>query len=732
MRAFFGLAAASMLSTTTALANNSTAITVTVTQTSWSTIISTIPCPAPSTVTLYNAQGINPSSIIANKADIIYQTISEYQAGQVLNIGGAITTLAQATTLTLYKTISDLVVVPNSAIDNVYTAAVSLTDVVYPTSMTGTGGQVVTCQTGVTTIDGDDVLLTNCPCTVQSTILEVTATGVGAVPTALVPSTNYIVKIIYVYLIESVVEQVSTTITATATNTLTTIQTETVAVGTTTTTTSDPRPTMVTLDSVTFLLEYDTSYDGVAAGNLRKRQTSSLSGISPALNGCLSQCAEQVDCVATSLDESTSSCSPLVRYNAESRRTANGNTFAMVIFRPAALTTPSTSISSSGVPSSTRSSISISSTISTSSIVNKTPISPATSGTTRMSPVPGSSSGLNSKSALFPVSNSSIVSSTSILDRRSSSSAPLPIAVPSSILTRPDSSSSLSTFVSITDSSTMSAISSSSSTPVLSTLNSTSILTTSSPDTTPIISSTLGSTSVSSSRSDAVNNSTVSTTSASFTSTSVSSASTSSALTTSASTSSALTSSASTSSVAPFTVCAVASDISGYPPAMSYCSSAFPLAASTSLYDTTTTGTITVSAPATTIYSNVTLTTQTTVQTNEETVTDTSYSSSELTVTETISTTTTATVTDGTTFVKKRQAMSTAQSSIFSSILARPSSDIALVCSCLQTPATISITNTQTATSTTTITPIFNGQVTITPPIVTLQTTETDTITVIR
>ncbi|THZ79212.1 hypothetical protein D6C85_00619 [Aureobasidium pullulans] len=722
MRAFFGLAAASMLSTTTALANNSTAITVTVTQTSWSTIISTIPCPAPSTVTLYNAQGINPSSIIANKADIIYQTISEYQAGQVLNIGGAITTLAQATTLTLYKTISDLVVVPNSAIDNVYTAAVSLTDVVYPTSMTGTGGQVVTCQTGVTTIDGDDVLLTNCPCTVQSTILEVTATGVGAVPTALVPSTNYIVKIIYVYLIESVVEQVSTTITATATNTLTTIQTETVAVGTTTTTTSDPRPTMVTLDSVAFLLEYDTSYDGVAAGNLRKRQTSSLSGISPALNGCLSQCAEQVDCVATSLDESTSSCSPLVRYNAESRRTANGNTFAMVIFRPAALTTSSTSISSSGVPSSTRSSISISSTISTSSIVNKTPISPATSGTTRMSPVPGSSSGLNSKSALFPVSNSSIVSSTSILDRRSSSSAPLPIAVPSSILTRPDSSSSLSTFVSITDSSTMSAISSSSSTPVLSTLNSTSILTTSSPDTTPIISSTLGSTSVSSSRSDAVNNSTVSTTSASFTSTSVSSASTSSALT----------SSASTSSVAPFTACAVASDISGYPPAMSYCSSAFPLAASTSLYDTTTTGTITVSAPATTIYSNVTLTTQTTVQTNEETVTDTSYSSSELTVTETISTTTTATVTDGTTFVKKRQAMSTAQSSIFSSILARPSSDIALVCSCLQTPATISITNTQTATSTTTITPIFNGQVTITPPIVTLQTTETDTITVIR
>lgn len=86
----------------------------------------------------------------------------------------------------------------------------------------------------------DDVLLTNCPCTVQSTILEVTATGVGAVPTALVPSTNYIVKIIYVYLIESVVEQVSTTITATATNTLTTIQTETVAVGTMTTTTSDP------------------------------------------------------------------------------------------------------------------------------------------------------------------------------------------------------------------------------------------------------------------------------------------------------------------------------------------------------------------------------------------------------------------------------------------------------------------------------------------------------------
>jgi hypothetical protein len=70
-----------------------------------------------------------------------------------------------------------------------------------------------------------------------------------------------------------------------------------------------------------------------------------------------------------------------------------------------------------------------------------------------------------------------------------------------------------------------------------------------------------------------------------------------------------------------------------------------------------------------------------------------------------------------------------AQASVFSSIMSRPASDIALVCSCLQTPATASVTSTETILSTTVATPFANANNTITPSVVTIQTTETATIT---
>lgn len=82
-----------------------------------------------------------------------------------------------------------------------------------------------------------------------------------------------------------------------------------------------------------------------------------------------------------------------------------------------------------------------------------------------------------------------------------------------------------------------------------------------------------------------------------------------------------------------------------------------------------------------------------------------------------------------TTVYVRRQALPTPESSIFSSILARPASDVAFACSCLQTPTTTSITVTQTATSQTIITPIVSNNITITPPVVTLQTTEVAIIT---
>jgi hypothetical protein len=98
-----------------------------------------------------------------------------------------------------------------------YSTVATVTNIVYPSSMTGSNNQVVTCGTEITTITGDRTVLSNCPCTVQSTIVEVTATGSEPVPTALISSTNYIIKIVYIYVIETVVNEISATITRTAT-----------------------------------------------------------------------------------------------------------------------------------------------------------------------------------------------------------------------------------------------------------------------------------------------------------------------------------------------------------------------------------------------------------------------------------------------------------------------------------------------------------------------------------
>ncbi|KAI4849088.1 hypothetical protein E4T44_03561 [Aureobasidium sp. EXF-8845] len=300
MFAFTRVVAASILMAATASAYNNTVKTVTVT--SWSTIDL---CPPQKTVTICDTQCAVPTSTAAG--NIVYQTLSACQAGQVITIGGTATTLAQPTTLAIEKTISDLVLVPGSAAGNDYTATVIIGSAVYSPSMIGSSGQVVTCQTGVTSLTSNGVVLTDCPCTAQTTIFEITATSGGAVPTAVVPSSNYIVKIIYVYVVEYIVNQTPTAITATVTNTLTSTQTstqtETVAVTTATitntinptlietvtttisaTTPAAPRPTIVTLGGVTFLLEYDTSYDGSASNNLRKRQAISLPGISTDLS----------------------------------------------------------------------------------------------------------------------------------------------------------------------------------------------------------------------------------------------------------------------------------------------------------------------------------------------------------------------------------------------------------------------------------------------------------------
>jgi hypothetical protein len=190
MRAYIGLTIASILTAATAFPLNATVETFTITKTSWSTIISTLSCPAPTTVTVYDTQRIDTTSAIVNNANIVYQTQYEYQAGQVLTIDGKVATLTQPTILPFVQTISDVVLVPGSAMDMEYSAVATVTNIVYPSSMTGNNNQVVTCGTEVTTITGGRTVLSDCPCTVQSTIIEVTATGSGPVPTALVPSTN--------------------------------------------------------------------------------------------------------------------------------------------------------------------------------------------------------------------------------------------------------------------------------------------------------------------------------------------------------------------------------------------------------------------------------------------------------------------------------------------------------------------------------------------------------------
>lgn len=78
----------------------------------------------------------------------------------------------------------------------------------------------------------------------------------------------------------------------------------------------------------------------------------------------------------------------------------------------------------------------------------------------------------------------------------------------------------------------------------------------------------------------------------------------------------------------------------------------------------------------------------------------------------------------------RRQISAASAASIFTSILSRPASDIGLVCSCLQTPVTDSVTSTVTVLSTTTSTPIVSANITLTPPVMTLQTTETNTETI--
>ncbi|KAH0383272.1 hypothetical protein KCU92_g5450, partial [Aureobasidium melanogenum] len=346
MQLIFGLAVASLLKATTALVSNGTTETVFVTQTAWSTVFS---CPAPQTVTVCNAECMAPSSAPVNNANIVYQTASACQAGQVLIIDGTQTTLSQATTLTVENTVSGLVLNPVDITVNDYTASATLTNVVYPSSMTATSGEVITCQTGVTTVSGDNVILSDCPCTVQSTVLELTATAAGAVPTAVVPS-SYIVKIIYVYKVEVIVDQVPTTITTTATEVLTTIQTTTQTGTVTTTDIPSSRPTIVTVDRVTFLLQYDTTHDGIALGGLRKRQTIGSPSISPALNACLAQCAGQVDCRAASFVEDNSLCTPLIQFDAQTSRNSPREIFAIVIFK---LSIPPSSTTSSGVEGTT-------------------------------------------------------------------------------------------------------------------------------------------------------------------------------------------------------------------------------------------------------------------------------------------------------------------------------------------------------------------------------------------
>ncbi|KAG9565831.1 hypothetical protein KCU71_g3916, partial [Aureobasidium melanogenum] len=707
MRASCALVTASILGITNALAyrRNGTmdAVTVTVTHTSWSTLFSSLSCPT-TTVTLCNAQCTAAPTAVANKADVVYETLSNCQAGQVVTISGTETTLAQPTSLIVEKTVSDLMVMPGSATDSgyTYTAAATITNIVYPSSFSANEGQVVTCQTGVITVTDGGEVLTNCPCTVQSTILEVTATGYGPFPTALVPSvsTEYIVKIIYFYIVEYIVDQIPTTITRTATSTLTTVQTETQTKTATqteiATTTAAPTslscpPDMATVNDVVFMLECDTSYNGVIVNNLRKRQTFNLPGVSEALYSCLSQCSGQGDCVALSFDDSTSECSILTQFDAQSRVTTPGNIFATVVSRPTSpskipstdpstmpSTSPSTNLSASvSASDSSRPSSSASASISS---VSGPPTSPSSISTTgaSISSTSESSSKSRSSSVPYPISNSSVISTTSSSRRTSSASVVLPltssslgpISTPSTIPSLNSSSFAMSTQSSISNSSVIFITPTTSSSFVSSTIRPvTNSSTTAAPSTTPV---------------DALTN------------------------------------------------CEVAKDLLDYGPASSYCSSIYPVTASTTLFDSTITDVVTSTGPATTVIMNVTMSTQTIIQTLQASTTTTIIVPSEFIIDQTVTYTTIETALPSITESinhRKRQALPSVQASVFSSILARPSPDVAFVCSCLQPVPTISITDVQTVFSTSTVTPVVSNNVTIVPSAITLQTTETATIT---
>jgi hypothetical protein len=572
-----GLAIASMLTAATALAFNRTIETITITQTSWSTITSTLACPAPTTVTVCSSQCPSPISVVANNANIVYETLSRYPAGQVLTIGGQVTTLTRPTILTVAETISNLVIAPDYATNVDYSAIATVTDIVYPSSLTVSSGQVVTCQTGVTTVVGNEVVLTNCPCTVQLTVFEITATatGSGAMPTALVPSSGYIVKIIYVYLIETVISESVTTITRTATTTLTTVQTQTGTATATITTTNVPRPTIVDVDRVTFLLEYDTTYDGRAINNLRKRQAISLPGISADLYRCLARCSTREECRAASFNEDTSSCILLSQFSTETRGNAPGSIFATVIFRPAV---PNTSRSSS------------------------------------ISIVPSSSAG-----------SSSLGSSPTSMDSSSSTDLSLSASLRTSSPVSSMSSSSSPTVVpGVTASSVSSSSVLSSPTPQLSISRSSSVsypISNSSTISKPPSSSVSSSSSVLLPTSDS-----------SFTSPFLSPSSSLASSTTSSSTP---TLTSSDTPVAPYTDCAIATDLWGYGPAQSYCSAAYPITTSTVLIDATITSIVTMSAPASTAFGDFTLPAVTAIETVETAVLTTLYVPSELTVTDT-------------------------------------------------------------------------------------------------
>ncbi|KAH0038681.1 hypothetical protein KCU78_g1444, partial [Aureobasidium melanogenum] len=711
MRASCALVTASILGITNALAyrRNGTmdAVTITVTHTSWSTLFSSLSCPT-TTVTLCNAQCTAAPTAVSNKADVVYETLSNCQAGQIVTISGTETTLAQPTSLIVEKTVSDLMVMPGSATDSeyTYTAAATITNVVYPSSFSANEGQVVTCQTGVITVTDGGEVLTDCPCTVQSTILEVTATGYGPFPTALVPSvsTEYIVKIIYFYVVEYIVDQIPTTITRTATSTLTTVQTETQTKTATqteiATTTAAPTslscpPDMATVNDVVFMLECDTSYNGVIVNNLRKRQTFNLPGVSEALYSCLSQCSGQGDCVALSFDDSTSECSILTQFDAQSRVTTPGNIFATVVSRPTSpskipstdpstmpstgpSTSPSTNLSASvSASDSSRPSSSASASISS---VSGPPTSSSSISTTgaSISSTSESSSKSRSSSVPYPISNSSVISTTSSSRRTSSARVVLPltssslgpISTPSTIPSLNSSSFAMSTQSSISNSSVIFITPTTSSSFVSSTIRPvTNSSTTAAPSTTPV---------------DALTN------------------------------------------------CEVAKDLLDYGPASSYCSSIYPVTASTTLFDSTITDVVTSTGPATTVIMNVTMSTQTIIQTLQASTTTTIIVPSEFIIDQTVTYTTIETALPSITESinhRKRQALPSVQASVFSSILARPSPDVAFVCSCLQPVPTISITDVQTVFSTSTVTPVVSNNVTIVPSAITLQTTETATIT---